>query len=107
MLPEANVLALVKQSCYTNSMEKRDLGVQPDYVDRAFKRVEALPECAPLAAKEYFMTRALQLQDLAHIQANRPLKRPGKDGWRFAASPMSLEAIAYRKLRTWQRLQHL
>ncbi len=88
-------------------MEQRDSGVQPDYVERAFRRVEVLPLSAPYEAKEYFMTRALQLQDLAHIQANRPLKRPGKDGWRYAPSPMSLEAIARKKLVTSQRLQHL
>lgn len=81
-------------------MEKRDLGVQPDYVERAFKTVEVLSGSATEEAKAYFLSRALQLQDVAHIQANRPLGRPGRPGWRFVTPP---SVVAYWEERARQR----
>lgn len=86
-------------------MEKRDLGVQPDYVERAFKVAEVFVVAANAEARAYFFDRALQLADLDHIQANRPLRRPGKPGWRFVASPHSLARIAQRAAMFQKRLE--
>jgi hypothetical protein len=84
-------------------MESRDLGVRKDYVDAAFKRDEeprsdgGFQARAMLERREFFMSRDEQMADLAHIQENRPLGRPGTAGWRHAASPMTGRALACRE----------
>lgn len=86
-------------------MENRDLGVQPDYVERAFKVVEVLSTSATAEAKEYFLSRVTALEDLEHIRANRPLQPPGNPGWRFAPPPHVAAHLGKKAFLAWKRLQ--
>ena len=86
-------------------MEQRDLGVQADYVERAFQTLEMLSPNATREAREYFLSRALQLQDLAHIQQNRPLGRPGTAGWRFVAPPHVTAHVGRKTYMANRRLE--
>lgn len=86
-------------------MPERVPGLQLNGVERAFQRLEVLPISASTVAKEYFLSRALQLQDLAHIQQHRPLARPGKRGWRFTASPHVEAHLGKKAFLAWKRLQ--
>lgn len=82
-------------------MPVRDLGVVPDYLDRAFRKLEseAAGRDDPKGyLGELFRGRRVQLEDLAAIQANRPLSRPGTGAKFGFVSPM---AAAVLRARRW------
>lgn len=61
------------------------------YVDRAFKKLEESvmsPDDPRGFLGDMFRGRRVQLEDLAAIQAHRPLKPPPKGVWFNFASPM-------------------
>lgn len=80
-------------------MPTRDLGVSPDYVDRAFRKLDA--EAATrddpkgLLALQ-FRRKRVQCGDLAAIQAARPLSRPGSGASFRIASPVFELALLER-----------
>jgi len=61
-------------------MPLRDLGVTPDYVDRAFRALDA--EAATRSDPKGYLAHVyrrqrVQCDDLAKLQESRPLKPPG------------------------------
>jgi len=82
-------------------MPVRDLGVSPDYVDRAFRALESeAGESGDPKGHlgDIWRARRVQLTDLAAIQAHRPLSRPGTGANFGFVSPM---AAAVMRARRW------
>jgi len=82
-------------------MPVRDIGVSPDYVDRAFRKMEEeafLPNDPKGHLGDMWRARRVQLTDLAAIQAHRPLSRPGTGANFGFVSPM---AAAVMRARRW------
>lgn len=82
-------------------MPLRDLGVTPDYVDRAFRALdaEAATRCDPKAyLGAQYRRQRVQCDDLARVQASRPLKPPGS-GQKFGFVGPVLARILEEKRR--------
>lgn len=79
-------------------MAKKDLGVSPDYVERAFKKTpgESPADSVFYESKLHFLSMKEQMADLAFIQQNRPLKPPGQEGWKCPMPPSLVAKLAHR-----------
>ena len=72
-------------------MPIRDFGAVPDYLDKAMAEMEAqaiIRDDPKGELGKVFATRRVANADLKAIQANRPLKPPGKGGDFSFQSPM-------------------
>ena len=81
-------------------MATRDLGVNPDYMDRAFRALEDRVNERPGDKSYFWATRRLQraqIHDLTAIQANRPLKPPGSGGNFAHVGPLTAKALELRR----------